>query len=299
MFRDNKPIHLSPYDHPDIYPGPRPVSSFLFSNGVAHRIEEGAPSVEDSIIHLSSSDHMYGSFIYPSHTKITVRDYLEANQLTPMIDRIPVLAYGSNVCLAQLLYKSSINKNVSDLFLCMRATIIDTDVVYGALLAPYGALPAIIAPVKDARTEVWVTFLDKDQLEQMHQTEGGYEFRVHKGNKIELFANESITNVYAYYYPRALFFHDSYYRFPDIPGVSSLPSMWQADMINECKMLCEFEGTREGFIHLVRWDHSFRLKVKQRLSKFESILEHPDWEIANDVYTMKELRKQNEKPPSL
>jgi hypothetical protein len=60
----------------------------------------------------------------------------------------------------------------------------DTDVVYGSFLAPYGALPAIIAPVQGAETEVWVTFLEPDQLKQMNKTEGGYELREHTGGKV-------------------------------------------------------------------------------------------------------------------
>jgi hypothetical protein len=184
MYRENKPSHLSPYDHPDIYPGPRPWSSFMFYKGIAHRIEENGESFEESVIHLSHSEHMYGSFLSSNNTKTTIRDFLLHKNETPLRKRIPVLAYGSNVCLAQLLYKSSLNRNVSDMYICFRAMIKDTDVVYGSFLAPYGALPAIIAPVQGAETEVWVTFLEPDQLKQMNKTEGGYELREHTGGKV-------------------------------------------------------------------------------------------------------------------
>jgi hypothetical protein len=293
MYRENKPITLSPYDHPDIYPGPRPVSSFLFQNGIAHRIEEGHTSIEESMIHISKNEHMYGSFLYSSDATISVKDFLKSNGLAPIKDRVPVLAYGSNVCLAQLIYKSSINSTVSDVFLCFRAMIKDTDVVYGALLAPYGALPAIIAPVPEALTEVWVTFLDREQLEHMHKTEKGYEFRVHKGNKINLFVEEQLTNVYAYFYDKALTIENTYFRFPDIPGTSSLPSIWQADMLSRLKDMYGFEGTREGFIHLLRWDYSFRNTIKQKISEHEKVLVHPDWEEAVEILTLKEIMRKN------
>ena len=34
MYTINKPLHLSPYDHPDIYPGPAPEKSYLYYNQV-------------------------------------------------------------------------------------------------------------------------------------------------------------------------------------------------------------------------------------------------------------------------
>jgi hypothetical protein len=263
----------------------------MFYKGVAHRIEENHHSFEESMIHLSQNDHMFGSFLTASLSKVTVQDFLKQNNEVSIRDRIPVLAYGSNVCLAQLLYKSSLNPNISDLFLCFRAVIKDTDVLYGSFLAPYGALPAIIGPVEGAETEVWVTLLDREQLELMNKTEGGYEIRVHNKGKISLFLKEQIRLVYAYYYPNALQINSSIYRFSDIPGKSPLPSAWQADMLNELKQVCRFEGTREEFIHLLRWNHAFRVNVHDTLKKYEVILEHPDWAETGTIQTIEEIRQ--------
>ncbi|MBM7659922.1 hypothetical protein JOC85_000689 [Bacillus mesophilus] len=277
MFRENKPIHLSPYDHPDIYPGPRPRDSFIFYKGVANQIEEQGRSLEDSIVHLTKGDHMYGSFISSLSESMTLKSFLEKEEKTPMRKRIPVLAYGSNVCLAQLLYKSSLNKGVSDLYICFRATILDTDVVYGSFLAPYGALPAIIAPVQDAKTEVWVTFLEPEQLEHMNKTESGYQLREHTANKINMKVVDKVKRIYSYYCEQALYVNGSLTRFPDIQGTSLLPSVWQADMLLLLKERCSFTGTREEFIHLLRWNHQFRQSVTEILRKHEVLLDHPDW----------------------
>ncbi len=290
MFRENKPIHLSPYDHPDIYPGPRPWSSFIFLNGVAHRMEEDHRSFEESVIHLSKSDHLYGSFLNSTNMQVSVQDFLSSKNEVPIQDRIPVLAYGSNVCLAQLLYKSSLNSSISDLYICFRAMLKDTDVIYGSFLAPYGALPAILAPVEEAETEVWVTLLDPKQLEHMTTTEGGYALKYYGGNKLQLFLKEQIQTVYAYHNPKAFVLNDSFYRFSDIPGTSPLPSAWQADMLDKLRLICPFEGTREEFIHLLRWNHSFRLNVERLLANYEVIIDHPDWKLAKSFRTIQEIR---------
>ncbi|MFZ3589799.1 hypothetical protein ACOI1C_11090 [Bacillus sp. DJP31] len=292
MLRENKPIHLSPYDHPDIYPGPRPCSSFIFYKGVAHRIEEEHRSFEESIVHVSKSDHLNGSFLTSTSEQMTVGEFLSSNNEVSIHDRIPVLAYGSNVCLAQLLYKSSLNSAVSDLYLCFRATLKDTDVIYGSFLAPYGALPAILAPIDGAETEVWVTLLDPKQLEHMTTTEGGYKLKYYEGNKLQMYLQEQVQRVYAYHYPKALIIDDSFYRFTDIPGTSPIPSSWQADMLNRLHDISPFEGTREEFIHLIRSNYSFRHQIELLLANYEVNIEHPDWNLATSFQTLQEIRER-------
>ncbi|MBM6617205.1 hypothetical protein [Bacillus suaedaesalsae] len=294
MYRSNKPIHLSPYDHPDIYPGPRPATSFVFYKGVAHKLEEDHTSIEESMIHISETNHMYGSLVTDSSEKQSLRDFLSKVNETPIEERIPVIAYGSNVCLAQLVYKSSLNKNVSDLYICFRATIKDTDVIYGAFLAPYGSLPAIIGPVDGAEAEVWVTLLTREQVELMNRTEGGYKLRAHHGGKVLMTTEEQLQTTYAYYYPKALFLEGQYYRFNDIPGNSPLTAVWQADMLNTLREICGYEGTREEFIHLLRWDSSFRHSVKYKLDDHSKIFNHPDWEESQSLLSIREIR-QNKK----
>ncbi|WP_246938835.1 hypothetical protein [Bacillus pinisoli] len=289
MYRENKPLHISPYDHPDIYPGPRPWSSFVFYKGVAHRIEERV-CLEESMIHVSTGGERFGSFLPGSSKAVTLAQFLDEEGHTPLHKRIPVLAYGSNVCLAQLLYKANLNHNVSDLYICFRATLLDTDIVYGSFLAPYGALPAIMAPVKGAETEVWVTFLEPEQLEHMNKTEGGYQLRELSNGKIKWTVENQIHTYYAYYCDKALWFKDSFVRFPDIPGNSPLPAIWQADMLVHVKELCQFGGTREEFIHLLRWNHSFRLSVEEVLKTFEVTIDHPDWVPTQHFYTIEEQK---------
>ncbi|WP_347552344.1 hypothetical protein ABFG93_08595 [Pseudalkalibacillus hwajinpoensis] len=292
MYRENKPIHIGPYDHPDIYPGPRPSSSFLYHNGKAHRIDERVNvSVEKQIVHYARGEDVSGSLAFASTEQFTVEELLGTEGLSPIEDRIPLLAYGSNVCLAQLRYKFSLNPDLNDFILYYRAEITDTDVVAGSFLAPYGAIPAVIAPVPGAKTEVWVTFVDREQLELLNRTEGGYVLREHRHGKLTLKTGEHFERVYAYYYPHAYKRDGSFVRFIDIPGESTVTSMWQADLLNELKSMLGYGGHREEFIHELRWNDNLRSKISTMLSGMDETFDHPDWVEPNGFHTLNEMTR--------
>ncbi|KPB04916.1 hypothetical protein [Bacillus sp. CHD6a] len=196
MYHEQKPFDVSPYDHPDIYPGPRPASSFLFWQGKAHRMEAGkGVPVEQHSIHFTNVDHVLGSLAFQSTHVKKVEEFLGEGGLQ---SKVPVVAYGSNVCLAQLQYKFRLRPEEEDFMLCLKGAVTDSDIVYAPFLAPYGSLPAVIAPVEGAVCEVWLTFMDKKQLELINSTEKGYELRVHTGKKVRLDTGEVFENVYAY-----------------------------------------------------------------------------------------------------
>ncbi|HET7628154.1 MAG TPA: hypothetical protein VFK44_07175 [Bacillales bacterium] len=278
MYKQYKPVHLSPYDHPDIYPGPRPSSSFIFFEGQAHRIEEiDGTAVEDGKVHVSRSGELSGTLAFSSPETTTVRAFLDACQAAPVEERVPVLGYGSNVCLAQLAYKFGMSGDDQGPIVCCRATMKDSDIVFGPFLAPYGSLPAVIAPVKGAETEVWLTLLDRSQFDHMTSTEGGMALREHDGGKCVLRTGERFAHVYGYYYPHALRVDGGWVRFKDIPGQSTLREAWEADMLDWLKQSTGFTGAREHFFHLLRWDYAFHLKVEQSLQAFKDGFEHEDF----------------------
>ncbi|MFC7395198.1 hypothetical protein [Scopulibacillus cellulosilyticus] len=292
MYRESKPFNLSPYDHPDIYPGPRPVSSFIFYKGKAHKIEEEhGKAVEDCTIHISQRDDLLGTLAFSSTVKMTVKEFLKKEQAAPITERIPLLGYGSNVCLAQLAYKFGLTPDMSDLTICYRATIKDSDIVYGSFLAPYGALPAIIAPVTGAETEIWLTLVDQEQFDHMNSTEGGYGLREHRGGKCVLQNSERFEKVYGYYNPRALKVDGNMLRFKDIQGTSPLPEAWEADTLDWLKEAVGFEGSREHFIHKLRWDYSFHREVNKKLKSHEMSFDHPDLAETDRFETIGEMKR--------
>jgi len=83
--------------------------------------------------------------------------------------RTPVIACGSNGApsrLAQKFAGSGVQIPVTPAWLHGYA------VVYSAHFSSYGALPATLHPSPGARTRVCVTWLDAEQLERMHLSEG-------------------------------------------------------------------------------------------------------------------------------
>jgi hypothetical protein len=287
LYRENKPFDISPYEHPDIYPGPRPHSSFLFWRGKAHRIEgtKGMP-LEQQCTHLSSVDHLLGSLAFNSMDVKKVEELFGEESIKT---KVPVIAYGSNVCLAQLQYKFSLRPAEDDFMICMKGEMVDSDIVYAPFLAPYGALPAVIAPVTGAITEVWVTFMDLDQLKLINETEKGYMLREHTGKKVVLETGEVFEKVYAYYVNQALLWEGQMVRFTDIPGTSSLKSVWQADMLNELKQAVGFVGPREEFIHLLRWDFLFREQIEVFLRDNIYEFDHADWKVFDSIVPIGEM----------
>lgn len=85
-------------------------------------------------------------------------------------DRHPVLAYGSNACPAQLLRKFG-RLGCSVVVPVTRAWLQGFAVVYSDHVSRYGAVPATLVPSDDTCTEVFVAWLDADQLVVMDRTE--------------------------------------------------------------------------------------------------------------------------------
>ncbi|MEN8149624.1 MAG: hypothetical protein ABFS86_07355 [Planctomycetota bacterium] len=84
--------------------------------------------------------------------------------------RTPVLAYGSNASPDQLIRKFGDLSGVT--IPVTRAAVADVDVVYAALFAHYGSVPATIHDSPGTTAFVHVTWLTAEQLDRMHASEG-------------------------------------------------------------------------------------------------------------------------------
>ena len=87
--------------------------------------------------------------------------------------RVPVLAYGSNAAPEQLIRKFGTDEGVR--LPVSRASVMGIDVVYAALFARYGSVPATIHDSPGTEVFIHATWLDEAQLARMHVTEGGGE----------------------------------------------------------------------------------------------------------------------------
>jgi hypothetical protein len=98
--------------------------------------------------------------------------------------RTPVVAIGANAAPRRLAQKFMAPGEAIPV---TRARLHDHAVVFSAHYASYGALPATVWPVEGAVTEVFVTWLDPDQLERMHRSEGvGQRYQVVTLGGVEL-----------------------------------------------------------------------------------------------------------------
>jgi hypothetical protein len=91
--------------------------------------------------------------------------------------RHAVLAIGSNASPTQLTRKFRDNRFMDPAtpngrIPVLTATVDEVDVVYGAHVASYGALPATLLDTPGACARVFITWLTSMQLERMNETEG-------------------------------------------------------------------------------------------------------------------------------
>ena len=112
--------------------------------------------------------------------------------------RTPVLALGSNAAPAQLARKFGAEGgsiNVS------RAILKDYAVVYSAHYSTYGSLPATLSASEGATTYVFVTWLDDQQLERMHESEAlgvNYDFEVLQDIEVDVEGHGVLGEAAAY-----------------------------------------------------------------------------------------------------
>lgn len=121
-------------------------------------------------------------FDVPSHSFLWVAgrtEPLSSSRLIPdpTTRRYAILAIGSNASPAQLTRKFGDDRFVdpsspNGCIPVLTAEVDGVDVVYGAHLAEYGALPATLAETPGSCAHVFVTWLTSTQLDRMNESEG-------------------------------------------------------------------------------------------------------------------------------
>lgn len=133
-------------------------------------------------------------FDVPSHSFLWLAGRTEPLSTASLIPdpatrRYAVLAIGSNAAPAQLTRKFGDDRfldpsSPNGCIPVLTAEVDGVDVVYGAHLAGYGALPATLVDTAGSSAHVFVTWLTSRQLERMNETEGlghSYQLRRIKG----------------------------------------------------------------------------------------------------------------------
>jgi hypothetical protein len=197
---DSAPIRIpvsrfepSPYDEPSCYPGLRPDYSYLFCG-----------------------DHLRAGLL-------DVDAELQELGVAGFDERTAVLAYGSNACPSQLARKYD---GCHAVFPMTLARAHDLAVVYSDHESAYGAVPATAVLSRGTRTEVFVAWLDPDQLEVQDRSEAlNYERRPIDltSHGLDVAGGRSPARAEIYVSTRGVFTFDGV-----VPGVAGVATTYRA-----------------------------------------------------------------------
>jgi len=145
------------------YPYERSPHSFLLVGGENYRMT------------TFSVDAFGDSKISDGGTEMSVTSFLAKKGLSKALEgrRTAVIGYGSNAAPSALISKFSPPKyEKTPVIPVIKATITDFDVVYSAAVGYYGTLQAALFHSPGAKVEVFITYLNDDELKRMHDSEG-------------------------------------------------------------------------------------------------------------------------------
>jgi hypothetical protein len=163
------------------YPSVWPEGHYLLKGDRGYHMEVG----EDGVTTVHTTEGMTG-----------LNELLRSEELTPLSERVPVLAIGSNRAPRQLRdkFKGLENPSPDDLTIpVFTVDIKGLDVVFAGRPSMQGYFPAVLYAgehAQDTTVELAITFLNKRQLEAMDTSERGmYEredlpgYEVHIGDE--------------------------------------------------------------------------------------------------------------------
>ena len=154
-----EPVSSYPFS-PKEYPGRRPDYSYFLSEDSVHKLQ--------TINNIPLSK----AIIDFEGEKIELSLLLKRLSVRPLEDRYAIIGYGSNACPSRLIEKGIFNLPI------VKVSAKNVDVVYTYEKTHYehhkdgDAVPATIVKSSNTLAEVWVSFLDEDQLEEMDKSEG-------------------------------------------------------------------------------------------------------------------------------
>lgn len=148
-----EPVSSYPFS-PEEYPGKRPNYSYFLSKDFVHEL------------HILPEKPLFAAIVDYKGERIQLRLLLEKISAKPLECRYAIIGYGSNACPSQMTEKNIFNLPV------IRASARNIDIVYTYEKTTYKAVPATIVKSPNTFVEVWVSFLDQNQLEKMDDSEG-------------------------------------------------------------------------------------------------------------------------------
>ena len=135
-----------------------------------------------------------GSYVFDGADAIPLDDYFSERGISSselISGRTPVLAVGSNASPYQLRTKRDCYSLFGEIPV-IKARLSDFDVVYTSRITSYGSVPATLRPSPGTAVDLFVTFLNKEQLypmdksENAHRKNGNYRRELFTGGGLEM-----------------------------------------------------------------------------------------------------------------
>lgn len=247
----------APRDDALSYPGSRPNSSYLFFKNDIYPIKM-----------IQNKPLSQSTVLLPDGSEPLLDEQLLKWKSLPMDDRYVIIGYGSNANPAQLSVKF---KDNSEPIPVIRGIMRGYDVVFSPLVASYGAIPATIEKSIGTEVEIWINFLDEEQIRIMDKSEGrGKNYQLVKIDDEAILDNgERMSPVYSYVASNGtLQINDKPIRFSTInaknPKYQQMTELDMYEFFVKNYFKLQHSGDLIDFHKLVLSDNSYR----QRFNEF-------------------------------
>ena len=243
---------LNEWDRARLYPYQAPEGGYLLSQGALFLLDQRGVERGNSV----PNEHL-------------------------LAGRTPVLAVGSNRAPYQLLRKFGPEATVP----VTPARLHDCDVVHTALVSYYGAIPCTAFPSSGTITELKVVWLDKDQLLQMHKTEGigvAYDYAEMQGVEHQLEVPAGPVFGYA---ARAGVLDWKGFQPAGLAGISAQDRKFKTiSQEQAAQRVCELASLTDSclvkqFVTSMQTDKALRERVNSQLQTHSIRPEQPPWQI--------------------
>jgi hypothetical protein len=233
---------------------------------------------DDPRAHLLHRARNY-PYAAPERSYIYTGEGIRAFDPEARAGRTPVLAIGSNRAPERL--KQKFGHAAHHEIPVQRARLHHFDVVYSAHITSYGAVPAMLQVSPKTAVEIWVTWLDAEQLEIMHETERGaanYHYAELPGVHLKMEDGKVERSIFAYVSQRGHLVHRGRpLALADVPAsnrrYAQATTAEALEHVRE-RVAAQDHHPDDWVARLVE-DSPYRTTVTERISQDAIALQHP------------------------
>jgi hypothetical protein len=164
----------------------------------------------------------------------------------------------------------------------VKAYLHNFDVVYSAHISPYGSIPATLQFSPKTVVTVYVTFLNGEQLNRMHETESlgvNYSFIRLNDVKLELDGGAILDGIFSYISLHGCLYSDNFISLSAVTAENRVfPKMSEVEVLKLVKELLESEKELDTFILENARFPKIREKRIRMLKKYARELTYKNWE---------------------